>query len=214
MGTPKNAKVGSLDYILAIDAETTVLLFGADDPSEGHQAVSWGIIVADAKTLQPVEKLYVEIKWNELSKQKKKEDPTFGCAAAKIHGLTFNHLEQNGVDEEEAALLIATLILKYWGPTVTVKTLGHNVHSFDVPFLRAMFRRQGIDVRFGGRHYDTNSAGFIALETYNSDDLFTTIGYDTRQGHNALQDAEMALGSARAIRLIVTTALLEVKDAK
>jgi len=207
MGTPKNKPVGSLDYVLAIDSETTGLKFGADDPSEGHQAVSWGVIVADAYTLKPVEELYIEIKWNDTSIKSREKDPKFGKRAEEIHGLTQSYLEKNGVSEEDAAVQIAELIMKYWGPTVSVKTLGHNVHTFDMPFLRAMLRRVGIEVKFGGRHYDTNSAGFIAFGTFNSDDLFSLIGYEARDNHNALDDAKMALGSARAIRTIMDAAM-------
>lgn len=209
MGTPEGKAVGSFNYVLCIDCETTGLSFNSDDPSEDHQAVSWGIIVANADTLLPEEELYIEVKWNEHSKQMKLEDVNFGKEAEEIHGLTFDYLEQNGVTEEEASIQIASLILKYWGPSVSVKTLGHNVHMFDMPFLRAMFRRVGIDVQFGARHYDTNSMGFAAFGVFNSSDLFKLVGYNDRGKHNALEDARMALGSARAIRLIVNTTMEE-----
>jgi len=200
MSSPKDKPRGYFKYLLTIDCETTGLNFETDDPSDGQQTVSWGVIVADATTLKPVEDLYVEIKWNEESIRKREEDPSFGKKAEKIHGLTQDYLEQNGVTEEEAVTQIANLILKYWGPTVSVRTLGHNVHTFDMPFLRSMFRRVGIELKFGNRHYDTNSLGFMVYETFNSDDLFSIIGFDERGQHNALEDAHMALKSARVTR--------------
>jgi len=193
---------GYFKFLLAIDAETTGLNRDTDDPSVGHQCVSWGIIVADAMTFEPIEKLYLEIKWNDKSIAAREEDPSFGKYAETIHGLSFEYLEEHGVTEEEAVVQILNLILKYWGPTVMVKALGHNVHSFDVPFMREMFRRHGVEVPFGSRHYDTNSIGFGTVGAYISDALFTTMGYDHRSTHNALDDIEQALGSCQRIRLL------------
>ncbi len=86
-------QVGYSRFILPMDCETTGLYKG-DDPSIGHQCVSWGMIVADTETLQPVEELYVEIKFNEHSLAARDKDSSFGeYAANKIHGLTYEHLE-------------------------------------------------------------------------------------------------------------------------
>lgn len=197
-----NKPKGYFEKILAIDCETTGLNWDEDDPSIGHQAVSWGIIVADAMTLKPIEDLYVEIKFNEESKAEKQRDPTFATAASAIHGLTSEYLEKNGISEEEAVVKIASLILKHWGPTSQVKILGHNVVSFDIPFLRSMFKRYDIDIPIGHRHYDSNSVGFITVGSYTSDDLFSIMGFDTRNKHNALEDAYMALESCRRIRVL------------
>ena len=194
---------GHIDYILCIDCETTGVAFNVDDPSVGHQPVSWGIIVADTATLKPVQELYVEIKWNDDMIDKRIKDKNFGKGAETIHNLTLEYLEEHGKDEEEAVADIVELILQYWGPHGIIRTLGHNVHTFDMPFLRAMFRRHRIDFKFGNRHYDTNSAGFMAFETYTSDELFQLCGYDTRSTHNALEDAHMALGTARTIRILM-----------
>lgn len=200
--------VGSFDYLLAIDCETTGLCFNSDDvtnnPNTGehHQTVSWGVIVADAQTLKPIEELYVEIKWNQLSKRQRQNNPNFGERAESVHGLSYDYLEENGVTEEEAVLAIGNLIMKYWGPKGNIRTLGHNVHTFDMPFLRDLFRRNGIELSFGNRHYDTNSIGFCTVGSFNSDDLFSTMGMEARQTHNALDDAHMALESARRIRTL------------
>ncbi len=201
MTQDKNPK-GYTQFILAVDSETTGMTFGVDDPSIGHQAVSWGVVVADAATLLPVEELYVEIKWNDASKAARKADPKFGEYAQGIHGLSYEYLEEHGMDEEDAVAEILNLILKYWGPNVQIKTLGHNVVSFDIPFLKAMFRRHGIDVPFGSRHYDTNAMGFVTVGSFTSDALFETMGYDSRESHNALEDTMLALNSARRIRAI------------
>lgn len=204
MVSPKNKPKGYFDFILAIDCETTGVNVNNDNASEGHQAVSWGVIVADATTLEPIEELYVEIKWNAQSKALRKKDPSFGKRAEKIHGLTYDHLEENGVSEAEAVAMIGELILKYWGPDVSIRTLGHNVHMFDLVFLREMFRRHDIELRFGNRHYDTNSISFVVLHTFNSDDMFNVMGFEARGEHNALDDIRMTLETARTIRTLWT----------
>lgn len=213
MATQKGKPRGSFDYMLAIDCETTGLCLNYETPvanpktGERHQAISWGIIVADAKTLKPIEKLYIEVKWNKASKAQRKEDSSFGTKAEQIHGLDFQYLEKNGVTEEEAVIQIGNLIVKYWGPTVSIRTLGHNVHLFDLPFLRDLFERMGVPLSFGNRHYDTNSIGFATLGTFNSDDLFEAVGFEKRGDHNALTDAEQALEATRIIRTIFRSAL-------
>ncbi len=196
--TPK----GYFETVLAVDCETTGLNWENDNPSIGHQALSWGIIVANAQTLKPIEELYVEIKWNAESREARKTDPTFGDSATAIHGLTFDYLEKNGITEEDAVAQIANLIIKYWGPTSQVKLLGHNVHLFDLPFFRAMFRRHMIDIPIGSRHYDSNSVGFVTIGSYTSNGLFETMGFDSRGSHNALEDAHMALESCRRIKIL------------
>lgn len=192
---------GFFKYVLAIDSETTGIGKG-DDPSKGQQAISWGIIVADAQTLLPVEKLYVEIKYNDESNDARLTDPSFGVGASDIHGLTYAHLEEHGVDEEDAVVQILELIVKYWGPSQQLKCLGHNVVSFDIPFMKSMFRRYGIEMMFASRHCDSNSVGFAVLETYTSDQFFSAMGFTDRNSHNSLEDIYQSLESCRRIRVL------------
>ena len=195
---------GFFKYILAMDCETTGIhnVKEDDDPSIGQQAISWGFIVADAQTLLPVEELYVEIKWNDESKNARERNPSFSLGASDIHGLTFAHLEEHGVTEEEAVVQIIELILKYWGPSQQLKCLGHNVASFDIPFLKSLFRRFGVEVMFASRHCDSNSVGFAVLETYTSDQFFSAMGFSDRGSHNALEDIMHSLESCRRIRVL------------
>ena len=208
MASPKDKPRGYFKHLLAIDCETTGLCFGSDNPvydpktGERHQMVSIGLIVADSETFKPVEELYLEIKWNDASKTQRKSNPEFGVKAEAIHGLTRRYLEDNAISEEEAVVKMGEMILKYWGPTVSIRKLGHNVHLFDLQFLRDIFQRHGIELSFGNRHYDTNSGGFMTFGTWTSDDLFEAVGFEARGDHNALDDARMALESARIIKLL------------
>lgn len=207
--TNKNGKpIGYFKFLLVIDCETTGICFNSDfpfhnpDTGERHQAISWGIVVADVDTLKPIDELYVEIKWNDSSKAQAESNPQFGKTAEKVHGLTREYLEEHGVSEEDAVRQIGTLIMKYWGPNTHVRTMGHNTHLFDMPFLRDMFNRYGIYPKFGNRHYDTNSIGFATFNSFTSDQLFDSIGLKQRDKHNALEDAKSALTTVRMVRFI------------
>ena len=199
MATVKGKPRGYFEKILAFDCETTGLTFGGDDPSINHQALSWGFIIADAATLRPIEELYVEIKWDGESH--------WSPQAEKIHGMSKEYLEKNGVTEQDAVEQIGSLILRHWGPTVCVQTLGHNSITFDMWFLKRLMRKFGIELKFGNRQYDTNSMGWISFEIFNSDDLFTACGIERGKVHNALEDARCTLEAARRIRLLFKSAL-------
>lgn len=189
---------GYFQFLLAMDCETSGMFFNNDDPSynpktqQTFQSVSWGLIVADALTFNPIESKYIEIKWNGESLWSKK--------AEQIHGLSLEHLEKYGITEEEAVVEISELILKYWGPEGNIRCLGHNVTTFDLWFLKRLTRKFDIDFKFGNRHIDVWSAGFATVGAYNSDDLFETFNYQRSHTHNALDDARFALQSIQAIR--------------
>lgn len=189
---------GYFDYFLSVDCETSGMAFNEDDPSintktgQVYQSVSWGLVVVDATTLKTVEELYIEIKWDGESEWDKR--------AEKVHGLSLAYLEENGMTSEEAVVAIAGLILKYWGPDVPVCLAGHNVQTFDMFFLKRLLRSQGIEIKFGNRHIDTNSIGFGVYQTYNSDDLFDVVGCAKRDKHNALDDARNVVRVIRVTR--------------
>ena len=198
MTSPK-AK-GYVERILFVDCETTGLFFIDEDPSynastdEEYQSVSWGLVVANSNTLDVVEELYVEIKWNGTSLWSKK--------AQEVHGLTLAYLEQHGMTEEEAVVEIASLILKYWGPDAPVCLGGHNVATFDKKFLQRLLRKYDINVKFGARTVDSSAVGFATFGTHNSDDLFDAVGLPARDpaSHNALTDANYARLAVQRIR--------------
>lgn len=207
MALPPSKPRGYFEKLLAVDCETTGLTFGVDDPSIGHQAVSWGMIVTDFKTLKPIDELYVEIKWNAESKAARKKDPSFGKRAEEIHGLSYEYLEKNALSEEEAVVEIMNFLLPHWGPTSCIPLLGHNVVTFDLWFLKRTTRPYGIELKHGSRHYDTNTISGICWGEFNSDDLFTACGLGEREAHNALEDARNSLESARLTRMIFNEGL-------
>lgn len=190
--------------ILAADCETTGVCIRNDDPiyresnGERHQALSWGFIVADADTLEPIEELYLEVKWNEESKRQRDKDPKFGSFAEGIHGLTFDHLEKHGMEEEEAVTEIANLIVKHFALS-PISILGHNV-EFDRSHLRSLMRRYSIDVPFAQRNVDTFSLGMVCWDAFDSNELFDIVSGETREAHNAMEDIRLTLEAARTTK--------------
>ena len=209
MGTIKGKPRGYFEYILAVDCETTGLCFenyeNDENPTynpttgERHQAISWAFMLVRAEDFAVLDELYVKVKWNENSLQQRLKNPSFGKNAEQIHGLTIDHLEENGIDEEEAVSKIGELILKWFGPDNPIRLLGHNVHLFDLAFLRDLFKRHDILLKFANRHLDSSSLGFGTVGAFNSDDLFATFGFEERGCHSSLEDIRMTVDSLKII---------------
>lgn len=195
MSTPK----GYVTRLLALDCETTGLHFNQDNPALGDgkhgyfQTVSWGLIVVNAVTFETIEELYLEIQWDGNS--------VWNTKAESVHGLSKAYLKENGVSRSEAVESIGNLIINHWGVDSPVHVLGHNP-QFDLAFLKADLRSEGLEIKFGSKMIDTNSIGFAVYGTHNSDDLFDMVGLPKRDDHNALVDARNALQVVQTTRLI------------
>jgi DNA polymerase III epsilon subunit-like protein len=183
---------------LALDTETSGAIWGElGNTFERFQVLSWGLIIFEMETLKEVETAYLEVKFNA-------DDYEWTKSAENVHGLSIEHLEQNGITEEEAAIEIASLLLKYFGPNDEIMMLGHNV-DFDIKGLKHLMKKFGIELKISHRKFDTVGAGWIALGVYNSNELFDVCGFSERGAHNALEDIRMTLDAARTIRELVQT---------
>lgn len=200
MKKPKNhPKFG-----LGIDWETS----GSDwdDPDGSHkkyQGLSFGAVVFDVDTFEPIETLYCELKFDGDKYHWSKE-------AEAIHGLSQEYLEKNGISREEAVILLGEFILKYFGPDGKVMFLGHNA-DFDIKFTNQLLT--DFDLPPLNKHHvilDTSSTGFITLGLYKSDMLFERLGFDKRGAHNALEDILMTLETCKIIKGLMTFAMQEL----
>lgn len=175
--------------LLCVDTETSGIAFGQDNPSydsiskKRYQIVSIGLIVVDAVTLKSIDELYLEIKWDGVSDWSKQ--------AELIHGLSIEYLENHGIEREDAVAEICNLILDHFGYNIPINVMGNNV-MFDIQFLKALCRSEGIELKVSNRIYDSNSVGFAMFGTYDSDELFEIIG-GKRNLHNSLDDARLSL---------------------
>lgn len=203
-------------YLLGVDFETTGVCIRNEDPllntdtGERHQAISGGFLVIEEESLEVVDRLYVEIQWNEESKRQRELDSTFGVYAESIHGLTYDHLEANGVTEEEAIENIGGLILDYWANSSPINLMGHNV-AFDRRFLFDLFIRHGCYLNISARSVDSFSVGLIAWGLHNSDELFDVVVGKQRTLHSAMEDIEFTLEAMKTTRKLFNKFLNEHK---
>ena len=184
--------------IVAMDCETSGINWkaGSSESKEGvangYQAVQWGFVISDASNFKPIAELEVKIKWNGES--------AWDLKAENVHGMSKEYLEKHGLDEEEAVVDIIEFFMEHLDISKPIYVLGHNVGTFDLPFLKDMLLRHGVkNIKFGQRCFDTFSLSMGTVQQFDSDTLFDKVGYPPRDGHNALEDAKMALGSFRVI---------------
>jgi len=192
---------------LCIDWETSGADWGKDS-SINYQGLSFGAIVFNTETFEEIESLHVYVKFKE-------ESYKWSLEAEKIHGMTKEFLEINGVDQEEAAVMLAELILKYWGTSTKVMLAGHNT-EFDRRFTNQLLNSIGIEfsvekettldswIQLHHVTIDTSSAGFVAFGLYKSDLLFEKVGFAEREKHNALTDARQTLLTCKTIRELIS----------
>ena len=193
------SKVGVGDNILVIDWETSGSVFNDsyEETFKKYQGLSFGAVIADSQTFTPKETLYREIKF----------DPKYSWSeeAEAIHGLSREHLEENGVTPEEAATDLAGLIFKYFH-TGKVTFLGHNTH-FDIAATRQLLEPFEVMPEVHHVVLDTSPLGFITIGKYRSNDVFDFFTGGTRAEHNALDDALQCLTVAHSVRTIFDMAL-------
>ena len=199
------------------DWETTGVDYdgGLDGTARKYQGISVGIVIADNRTFEEVDALYLEIKFD-----KNKYQWTEG--AEKIHGLSREHLEKNGVPRDEALASIIEFLSKYFGENIVCLTPhkpdqkvcigGHNV-SFDIKMIGQIFEDFGFNLGIHHVILDTTAAAFLAVGLYKSNDVFTYFGAEKREQHNALEDARQSLAVARGIHELVQVAVSVVEAA-
>lgn len=195
---------------LCIDWETSGATWGGDS-SIKYQGISFGAIIFDTETFTEVESMYCLVKFNP-----DKYEWTEG--AQKVHGLTIEHLEKHGLSQEEAAVQLIELIVKYFGTDSKVMLLGHNP-EFDRRFTNQLLNsvefefsveRKNEDFTHIALHHvvlDTSALGFITLGLYKSDLLFDRLGFEERGDHNALVDARQTLETCKIIRQVMNEVL-------
>jgi DNA polymerase III epsilon subunit-like protein len=174
---------------------------GYDVITKKYQGISFGAIIADNETLEEIESVYCEIQFDGSKYQ-------WTDGAEKIHGLSRDYLQTNGVTREDACAILLELILKYIGAGNKVCIGGHNA-DFDIAFTGQLTGDFGVDLPIHHVKLETSGASFIAIGKYRSDDVFAFFGGAERKAHNALDDARLALASARGIKQLVQAALGE-----
>lgn len=187
---------------LGIDWETSGSDWSPHGSHHSYQGISFGAVVFDADTFEPIETLYRELQFDTDKYKWSKE-------AEAIHGLSREHLQTNGTPRDEACADLAELVLKYWGPTEKPIFLGHNA-KFDIDFTNQLFTDFGLpELTLHHVILDTSSTGFITLGLYKSDMLFERLGFDKRGKHNALDDILMTLETCKILKNLMGYAISE-----
>lgn len=183
---------------LGIDFETSGLSWDQDSSIE-YQGISFGAVIFDTTTLLPLSTIYREIKFN--SDKYKWSD-----SAEKVHGLSREHLDKEGISIEEAACDLAEFILQNFGPASKVIFLGHNT-DFDISFCKQLLEPFDLMPKLHHVVLDVSSLGLLTIGLYSSNDVFEFLGFPKRDTHHALEDILQTLESARRIKMIVNNGL-------
>lgn len=186
-------------YILIVDTETSGSTFGTyEETFSRYQGLAFGAIVATSDTFEEVASLSIKVKFDSSKYEWSDE-------AEKIHGLTREHLEAEGLETEEAAAELAGFILDHFG-TGKVMFANHNPW-FDIEAMRQLLEPHGVMPDLHHVVLDTSGLGFVAMGKYRSNDVFEFFNGERPPIHDALGDARMALGVLKGIREIVNTVL-------
>jgi len=181
------------------DTETSGSSFGTyEETFSKYQVLSFGVIVANSTTFEPVAELYFEIKFDGLKYE-------WSASAENIHGLTREHLEAHGLENEEAAATLAEFILTYFG-TGKVMFLGHNP-GFDIAAMEQLLKPHGVMPDLHHVVLDTSALGWMTVGMCRSNEIFEHFLGGRQDKHNALDDAQMTLTVVRTVRKIMNEAL-------
>lgn len=200
-------------FSLWADWETSGADFdnGFENTFTRFQGLQVGFVIADNETLEEVDSLKVTFKF----------DPGYEWqdGAEKVHGLSREFLEANGVTQEEGLATMIEFIVKYFGDEVIhvldgqqksfskkVQVGGHNI-DFDIAATQALFKKFGLRLSIHHVKMETSGAAFIAIGEYKSNKVFEFFGGEKRGNHDALDDARLALAAARGIRELCAAAL-------
>jgi DNA polymerase III epsilon subunit-like protein len=163
--------------------------------ADKHQGISLGAVVFDVQTFETLDTFYIEMKFDS-----DKYEWTSG--AEKIHGLSREHLEKNGVEREEAAVEFMNFVLKHFMPDEELLVMGHN-KDFDIAFLHQFLEPFGIMPKIWYRGINTCDVGIVCFGLAKSDMIFDHVALPPRQDHNALEDAIYTVEVCKIVRTLM-----------
>jgi len=178
-------------YGLLIDFETS----GSDVTNKNHQqyqGISLGALIVNMEKFEVVDDYYVEIKFN-ASKYLWSEE------AEKVHGLTKDYLEANGVSQQEALGGLLEVIMRWIGFTDKLFIMGYNI-DFDKGFMQQLFDDCEVPINFHHIMIDPAPMAYFFVQEYRSDKVFELFSSMTREVHNALEDCYICFDALKTMR--------------
>lgn len=179
----------SSKFLICFDLETGGL------PSKDKRAFLDIPLVETAMVVIDMEKLSIIEECSMIFQPDYKEDllPVDPQALA-THGITRETQEAKGVSLKEIYKKWLELFKKYKNPRQMITLCGHNIVSFDVPFLKNFFEFMGDDLDNHVRFYlDTMQlAHMSALEQtdFKLSTCCSNLGIDLVNAHRALDDTK------------------------
>lgn len=198
-------KLNKAQYGVVIDWETSGNDWNSKtvyDLAKKYQGISYGLVVFDTATLEPVDTLYRELTFDATRYG-------WDAAAEAIHGLSQSYLEMNGIGHEDAAADMAEMILKYFTPQEPILFLGHNT-EYDKAFTAQLLDPYGVMFNIHNTHLDTSGTAYLNFGLHTSNDVFHFLGLPERTTHNALEDCIYTLDAAKRMRALMTLALQQL----
>ncbi len=187
-------------WAMSFDCETSGLIPGKYVGE--HQMISFGAVIFDCRTYEIIDKLYVEIQFDESKK--------WDAGAERVHGLSREHLKKHGISEEDALVKLLELQLKYFGPEEDVLIMAHNP-NFDKAWLQDLYDRYEINAKIWFRAIDTCAIAMAMLGVARSDDLYEACQLPKRAEHNALEDALYSVYAMKYLRTALDSGMKATK---
>lgn len=160
-----NSKINN---VVSVSFETSGFNKYSDNKAENYQILSFGLVVADAQEFKAIDAVYGEVKWD------RKYIWTPGLES--VHGFTQAHLDEHGMDEEQAAAVIADILFRNFGTDDPVVLMGHNIATFGQWFLKDILDKYDIDLFISVRMLDAFTLGKTLFGIDSSKELFEIIG--------------------------------------
>jgi DNA polymerase III epsilon subunit-like protein len=134
------------NYYLSIHVETTGINNVIDEPVyKNNEIVCLSAVVCEKRTFKTIDEIIIFI------------DHGLRDIGTRWHGITPEFLEENGLDEESAVVEFSNFILQYFDPDGSIITLGQNVHSFVLPFVKNLLYRNEVYIYFSSNSLDVFS---------------------------------------------------------
>lgn len=175
---------------------------------EGPQGIELGVVLVKLPHFEPIAEFSSRVKFlgvhNGISYGGALyENLTWSDDAQKVHRISVNELTTAPMPSTVARDFI-NFVRTNTGITELMKhplmICGHNP-SGDAYSLRQLLFLGGAEreIRFHHRMIDSFTAGYLTLGTKSSNELFERVSNVVRDGHNALQDAQLTLDALRSI---------------
>ena len=178
-----------IDNIVAVAIETTG--FNKDDlnKASGHQILSFGMVSANTVDYKAIKSTYYEVKWNGTSLWNTNLEP--------MHGFTREYLNNNGIDEETAAAVMADFFIETF-ENKPVVLLGHNVSTFSYWFIKDLLHKYNMNLTLSSRIMDTFTLGKLLFNFDDSHKIFNVLQRNSKL--NALEKADAYLQFMRIVK--------------